>query len=192
MLLGAGKFVYDTMIGDNINTIKDPNASILSKTLSVVDLGSNFIPGAGQLKAVGSFAVKATVKVLKEPAKNAVKAATSWVKGLVNKSPSPPKGTGNPVIDKMEKRIPNSELNAPIKKGNAPTSKKDGKPIEIHHKGQKKDGPFEEMTRTDHRGPGNHSRNHPNKNSAISKQDRREFRKQVNEYWRSEYENGRF
>jgi hypothetical protein len=98
--LSEGKFVYDTMIGDNINTIRDPNASVFFKTLAVVDLGSNLIPGAGQLKAVGSFAVKATVKVLKEPAKNAVKAATSWLKGLVNKSPSPPKGTAEGVVYK--------------------------------------------------------------------------------------------
>jgi hypothetical protein len=79
-MLNAGKFVYDTMIGDNFNTIRDPNASVFFKTLAVVDLGSNFIPGANLLKLGGSLVVKGTEKLLKEPEKQEVKEASRVVK----------------------------------------------------------------------------------------------------------------
>ncbi|WP_433958713.1 HNH/ENDO VII family nuclease [Cytobacillus horneckiae] len=62
----------------------------------------------------------------------------------------------------MQTRLPNSEINQPVKRGNAPTSKKDGKPIEIHHNEQSPDGPFHEMHRTDHRLGENYKLNHPN------------------------------
>ena len=57
----------------------------------------------------------------------------------------------NPVIDNMESRVPDSEVEIPNKRGNAPTSKKDGKPIEIHHDEQNPNGPFKEMHSSDHR-----------------------------------------
>ena len=40
------------------------------------------------------------------------------------------------VSKNIKERISNDELNPPTKRGNAPTSKKDGKPIEIHHDNQ--------------------------------------------------------
>jgi RHS repeat-associated protein len=106
MLLGAGKFVYDTIIGDNINTIKDPNASIFSKSFAVIDLGSNFIPGANLLKLGGSLVVKGTVKLLKEPAKQVVKEASRVVKQVPSNTSKRWK-VGDPI-------------DAPTAKGNDP------------------------------------------------------------------------
>ncbi|SHN02816.1 intein C-terminal splicing region [Anaerosporobacter mobilis DSM 15930] len=97
----------------------------------------------------------------------------------------------NPVIDNMESRVPDSEVEIPNKRGNAPTSKKDGKPIEIHHDEQNPNGPFKEMHPSDHRYGENYKKNHFNYNQK-SKVDRTQFRKWKNEYWNSEWDNGRW
>lgn len=99
--------------------------------------------------------------------------------------------TSNPISDGMEKRIPNSELNPPKARGKKPTSKKDGKPIEIHNKGQNPNGPFEELYRTDHRLGENYRKNHPNFRYK-SKIDRDKFAKDVRRYWKSEWDSGRW
>ncbi|WP_158237853.1 HNH/ENDO VII family nuclease [Emticicia sp. TH156] len=77
-------------------------------------------------------------------------------------------------------------LNPPKKHGNAPTFKKDDTPVEIHHEGQKREGPFKEMHWEDHRGKGNDALNHPNKNKP-SQVDRKEFDKAKREYWKQQY-----
>ena len=47
------------------------------------------------------------------------------------------------IISKnMKSRISNEEIKAPKQRGMAPTSKKDGYPIEIHHNEQNPNGPF--------------------------------------------------
>ena len=87
-------------------------------------------------------------------------------------------------IDKVKRTI----LNKPHKRGNAPTFKKDGSKVEIHHKGQNPDGPFKEIHWNEHRGKGNDITNHPNK-SAPSKINRKEFKQQKKKYWEEEYDN---
>ena len=84
-------------------------------------------------------------------------------------------------------KIDRGLLNPPTKKGQAPTFKKDGSPVEIHHEGQNPNGSFQEMHKDEHRGKGHDKTNHPNKNKP-SKIDRREFNKAKKEYWRKEYE----
>ncbi|WP_291529212.1 DUF6443 domain-containing protein [Bacteroides sp. UBA939] len=86
-----------------------------------------------------------------------------------------------------ENKIDRNLLDPPSQSGNAPTFKKDGKPVEIHHEGQKPNGPFKEMHADDHRGKGNYKQNHPNAGKA-SQIDRREFDKAKKEYWKKEYE----
>ena len=67
------------------------------------------------------------------------------------------------IISKnMKERLPNDELDPPTERGRAPISKKDGKPIEIHHGEQNPEGPFYEKTQTDHRLGENYKKNHPN------------------------------
>ena len=46
-------------------------------------------------------------------------------------------------------------LDPPTKKGNAPTFKKDGKSVEIHHEGQDPNVSYKEMHPQEHRGKGN-------------------------------------
>ncbi|ANB62379.1 HNH/ENDO VII family nuclease [Anoxybacteroides amylolyticum] len=84
------------------------------------------------------------------------------------------KGTGNIISDNMKTRIPNNEIFAPNKRGNAPISKKDNRPIEIHHEGQNPNGSFHEMHASDHRFGENYKKNHPsyNEKSGI---DRKQF-----------------
>jgi A nuclease of the HNH/ENDO VII superfamily with conserved LHH len=87
--------------------------------------------------------------------------------------PTPASGPG-----RGGKKIPNSELVAPPReRGLAPTGK-DGKPVELHHNGQRPDSPLDEMTATDHRGAGNFSRNHSNTGQSPSKIDRGAWKKE--------------
>ena len=101
-------------------------------------------------------------------------------------TPASRKGKGilNPIlkIEKIARRL----LNKPETPGNAPTFKKDGTSVEIHHVNQDPKGPFKEMHWKDHRGKGNHKKNHPNKNSKI---DRKDFDKAKREYWRRVFDN---
>ncbi|MGL5357195.1 MAG: HNH/ENDO VII family nuclease [Fusobacteriaceae bacterium] len=60
---------------------------------------------------------------------------------------------------------------------------KDGKPIELHHIGQAMDSPLAELTIEEHRGKGNDSILHDKK--ADSQIDRREFKKEKEEYWKA-------
>jgi hypothetical protein len=83
-------------------------------------------------------------------------------------------------------KIDRKLLKAPKKHGNAPTFKKDGTSVEIHHDGQKAEGPFIEMHKNDHRGKGNDAVNHPDKNKP-SQIDRKEFNKARKEYWKQQY-----
>ena len=86
-------------------------------------------------------------------------------------------------VNKINRDLLNPPKGTP---GNAPTFKKDGTPVEIHHEGQKREGPFKEMHWEDHRGKGNDAINHPNK-SQPSEVDRKEFNKAKREYWKQQY-----
>jgi len=60
----------------------------------------------------------------------------------------------------VERIHPDKLWMKPNRRDTAPIGE-DGRGIEIHHIGQNPNGPFREMTMTDHRGPGNKGRNHP-------------------------------
>ncbi|MEH6447820.1 MAG: polymorphic toxin-type HINT domain-containing protein [Oleispira sp.] len=90
------------------------------------------------------------------------------------------------------KKIDNCDLCAPPnKRGNAPTGN-DGYPVELHHRNQKPDGPLDEMTQTDHRRGDNFKKNHPNTGQKPSKIDRNSWRKEQKDYWKNEWDSGRF
>jgi RHS repeat-associated protein len=89
-------------------------------------------------------------------------------------------------------RLPNDEIIPPTRRGNAPTSAQDGKPIEIHHEGQSADGPFREMHRTDHRGGDNYARNHQNTGQEPSQIDRGQWNRDRRTYWEQEWDSGRW
>jgi RHS repeat-associated protein len=89
-------------------------------------------------------------------------------------------------VDEKNK-IDRNELDPPKKPGNAPTFKKDGSSVEIHHEGQKAKGPFKEMHPKDHRMGDNYKKNHPSGQKPLTKQERKEFNKSKAEYWKSEY-----
>ena len=85
-----------------------------------------------------------------------------------------------------EDKIDRNLLDPPAEPGNAPTFKKDGTSVEIHHEGQNPNGPFKEMHWQDHRGKGNFKKNHPNLDQP-SQIDRNVFDKAKKEYWKKEY-----
>lgn len=91
----------------------------------------------------------------------------------------------------MKTRVSNDSVTPPEKKGNAPVSNQDGKPVEIHHEGQNPNGPFHEMSQTDHRVGDNYKKNHPDFDQP-SQVDRKEFNKQKKDYWQGEWDNGRW
>ena len=99
--------------------------------------------------------------------------------------------TNNPVINHMEKKVPNDEVFAPSKRGNAPISKKDGREIEIHHNAQDPQGPFREMHPSEHRYGENYKKNHEHY-TRKSKIDRTQFRKWRKEYWENEWDGERW
>lgn len=69
--------------------------------------------------------------------------------------------------------------------GRAPLDK-DGRPIELHHIGQKSDSPLAELTGSEHRGKGNDNILHDKqKESEINRQD---FDKERQRYWKARAE----
>lgn len=69
-----------------------------------------------------------------------------------------------------------------MKQGKGPKDT-DGKTIEVHHDGQKPDGELVPMTQKDHRGPGNHKKNHPSSGpSKLSPKIRKTDRER---YWKN-------
>ena len=87
--------------------------------------------------------------------------------------------------------IPNSELEPPTKRGNAPTGG-DGKPVELHHRDQTHSGPLDEMSRREHRGPVNYGDNHHNTGQSPSQIDRSQFDRERREYWNQQWDSGRW
>ncbi|MEM8940478.1 MAG: HNH/ENDO VII family nuclease, partial [Bacteroidota bacterium] len=89
-------------------------------------------------------------------------------------------------------RLSNDRLNAaPDKRGNAPIGD-DGNIIELHYRNQTSNGPIDEMTRTDHRGGSNFSKNHSNTGQQKSNIDRKKFNQLRKQHWQKEWDNGRF
>lgn len=68
-----------------------------------------------------------------------------------------------------------------MSRGMAPL--KDGKPIELHHIGQKMDSPLAELTTEEHRGKGNDTILHNKK--IESEIDRKQFKKEKEDYWKA-------
>lgn len=74
-----------------------------------------------------------------------------------------------------------------MERGQPPLTK-DGQEVELHHIGQKPDGPLAELTTQEHRGVGNDTILHDkNKDSEI---DRNEFAKERKSHWKSRAETG--
>ncbi|MFW0740034.1 HNH/ENDO VII family nuclease [Flavobacterium sp. T12S277] len=90
------------------------------------------------------------------------------------------------VIDDA-KKVDRALLNEPKKPGSAPTFKKDGTSVEIHHEGQNAKGPFQEMHKNDHRVGENYGKNHPSGQKPLTKTERKEFNQARREYWKQEY-----
>ncbi len=84
-------------------------------------------------------------------------------------------------------KVDRDKLVPPSKSGNAPTFKKDGTPVEIHHEGQNAKGPFVEMHRSDHRMGESYRKNHPKGQTPLTKEERRAFNSAKREYWKKEY-----
>lgn len=101
---------------------------------------------------------------------------------------NPPK---NPISGNMKNRVSNKEVTPPKTRGNAPVSKKDNRPIEIHHEGQNPKGPFSEKHASDHRYGDNYKKNHPDYDKT-SKIDRKQFKKDKKEYWENEWDGNRW
>lgn len=57
-----------------------------------------------------------------------------------------------------------------------------GEKIELHHLGQDKDGPFVELTVSEHRGPGNHAIMHPRHEDSW-RNGENNFEQEKNEHW---------
>jgi hypothetical protein len=62
----------------------------------------------------------------------------------------------------------------------------DGRPIELHHVGQKPDSPLAELRIEEHRGKENNTVLHDNSNDSLI--DRTEFQKEKKEYWQARAE----
>lgn len=69
-----------------------------------------------------------------------------------------------------------------MKQGRGP-KEPDGSTVEVHHNQQKPDGELIPMTKDEHRGPGNHKRNHPDRGpSRINPKQRK---KDTRDYWKN-------
>jgi hypothetical protein len=102
-------------------------------------------------------------------------------------------GSGNDTFigQRMQRRVDDDLLNAPSKRGNAPTEAETGRAIEIHHLNQDPNGPFEEMTFGEHRGPATNLENHPIRDNSPVNHDTT-WRREVRRYWAAEWDRGRW
>jgi hypothetical protein len=89
-------------------------------------------------------------------------------------------------------KLPNDRIKAPPAERGVPPTGDDTFPVELHHRNQGPSDPLDEMTRTDHRGAGNFSTNHPNTGQAPSRIDRITFKKEKLEHWNDEWDSGRW
>jgi len=89
----------------------------------------------------------------------------------------------------VERIHPDKLWMKPNRRDTAPIGE-DGRGIEIHHIGQNPNGPFREMTMTDHRGPGNKGRNHPPGSPGIDHGN--DWKASTRQYWEREWDSGRF
>ena len=64
----------------------------------------------------------------------------------------------------------------------SPIDPKTGEKIELHHLGQDKDGPFVELTVSEHRGPGNHAVMHPRHEDSW-RNGENNFEQEKSEHW---------
>ncbi len=69
--------------------------------------------------------------------------------------------------------------------GSPPLDKFFGKPVELHHDGQRQGSPLVELPRHIHRGPIGYQYHHPNTGSQPSNINRPLFRAQREQYWRA-------
>jgi hypothetical protein len=88
LLASTAKGIYNLVIGDDINTLRDPHASTFSKVMAGVSIASNFIPGEGLVKLGGKLAIKEGIiayKALKEPVRAAAKAVAETASKAVER-----------------------------------------------------------------------------------------------------------
>ncbi|WP_147275104.1 hypothetical protein [Paenibacillus prosopidis] len=88
-LFQAAKGVYNFFIGDNIKTLRNPNASLLAKSVAAIDLIGMAIPGGLLVKSGATLAIKGAIeaaKYLKEPAKAIARAAKKKATEAVDKA----------------------------------------------------------------------------------------------------------
>ena len=90
--------------------------------------------------------------------------------------------TLNNIFNKNNSPYDDTPANRERMQEGKPPIGRDGKPAEIHHEGQKANGPVREMTRTEHRGKGNFGKNHPNK--GPSQIDRNQAARQRRKHWK--------
>jgi RHS repeat-associated protein len=102
-------------------------------------------------------------------------------------------GDGNdcPPYENFIKIDPKRIKYKPSARGRAPIGD-DGEPIELHHLSQEPLGEVGEMTQTDHRRGENFKKNHQNTGQDPSKIDRRLWKKCQEDYWKREWDSGRF
>ena len=77
-----------------------------------------------------------------------------------------------------------SETNLQRMENGCPPLDDNGKQYELHHLGQKNDGPLAELTRCEHRSNGNYNILHTKSKELSSDIDRKEFDGQRSEHWK--------
>jgi uncharacterized protein RhaS with RHS repeats len=157
-----GEDAYSTIAG-----AVDDAKTIASPTASIGE----------KLAAAASLATEIASPVSARDAKKAYNAADEALKNVAK--------------DGVKEIDPKKIARPPSRRGNAPIGD-DGKPVEIHHEGQKEEGPFTEMTRRDHRGGENFKKNHSNTGETPSEIDREKFDKLRKKHWKEEWDKGRF
>ena len=184
------RFSFDALSAMGMNAIDnavanffDPSATSTDKFVGVVDAMATNIHMKGTGGGLSPHLELATVRGTK-----AYVATTTGSTRLIlkNEDGSKSDNISSRINIKDDDKIDRGQLNPPTKKGNAPTFKRDGTSVEIHHEGQNPKGPFKEMHWEDHRGKGKDAINHPNK-SKPSQVERKSFEKERKIYWKNEY-----
>jgi A nuclease of the HNH/ENDO VII superfamily with conserved LHH len=172
--------------------LADKLQGVVDNSLALVQIVGLAVPGSGM---VGNAIADAAIAGLnglaegKDAAGILADAAAAGAESALNRKADAIVGVFGGKAGK--KATKDTLQGPPTKRGNAPIGS-DGNQVELRHRGQKPDSPLDEMTRSEHRGPGNFKKNHENTGQHPSEIDRDAWNTQRRQYWRDEADSGRF
>jgi RHS repeat-associated protein len=170
---------------DLVDYGKGLGKSVANAAIDTVNIGNVSIDDAGRLNYnYDRYEPSNQVQAMAMNSGNKLTLLSTLLGGRVPVNVAMAEGEGAAVVAGEAAAYDATAGNIGRMKAGKPPIGKDGSAIELHHTNQDPNGALIEMTPTEHRGPGNYAKNHPNGNTQPSKIDRAKFAKERKEYWK--------